>query len=169
MTQYMKAQYLKGCAVLGGDVTIPKAGLTYTDEMTVRSVQNALKDKGFDPGPIDGIYGPKTQKAIKSMQAAAGTAQTGVIDYSVLMALGVQAPSGGSAPSATASMTSSDGGYAQILRPSAPMGQSLTMVNPPGWMMQPLWDGAPVKRWQGIFGAAAGLLAAIGIMSAVRR
>ena len=164
-------RYLIGAAVIGGDVTsIPKAGITYTDEPTVRAVQTALKDKGFDPGTIDGIYGPKTQRAIKAMQSAAGTAQTGVIDYSVLMALGISAPSGGSVPVSSPAPTASGdfGGYAQVLHPTATT-QTAAPTSPPGWLMQPLWDGAPVKRWQGIFGAAAGLLAAAGIISAVRR
>ena len=29
-------------------------------------MQQALKDKGFDPGPVDGIDGPQTVSALKS-------------------------------------------------------------------------------------------------------
>ena len=28
----------------------------------VRSAQQALRDKGFDPGPIDGVMGPRTTR-----------------------------------------------------------------------------------------------------------
>lgn len=37
--------------------------------MTVKDIQQALKNSGFDPGPIDGIRGRKTIKAIKEFQA----------------------------------------------------------------------------------------------------
>ena len=30
----------------------------------VKLAQQALKDRGYDPGPIDGIFGPKTRKAV---------------------------------------------------------------------------------------------------------
>jgi hypothetical protein len=35
---------------------------------TVRAAQQALKDKGYDPGPIDGIYGPRTRAATLGYQ-----------------------------------------------------------------------------------------------------
>ena len=35
---------------------------------TVREAQQALKDKGHDPGPIDGMWGPQTQQAVKEFQ-----------------------------------------------------------------------------------------------------
>lgn len=34
----------------------------------VRAEQQALKDKGFDPGPIDGVNGPRTQGALRDFQ-----------------------------------------------------------------------------------------------------
>jgi hypothetical protein len=71
--------------------TVP-AAVSYVDQPTVLAVQAALKDKGFDPGPLDGIFGPKTSKAIKAAQKAAGRGQTGVVDYGVLAMLGVRAP-----------------------------------------------------------------------------
>jgi peptidoglycan hydrolase-like protein with peptidoglycan-binding domain len=35
---------------------------------TVRAAQEALKSKGFDPGPIDGIDGPRTREATRDYQ-----------------------------------------------------------------------------------------------------
>jgi peptidoglycan hydrolase-like protein with peptidoglycan-binding domain len=32
---------------------------------SVREIQQALKDKGFDPGGIDGVWGRKTIAAVK--------------------------------------------------------------------------------------------------------
>jgi peptidoglycan hydrolase-like protein with peptidoglycan-binding domain len=40
---------------------------------SVKQLQQALKDKGFDPGPIDGIKGPRTEAAIQQAQAAGVT------------------------------------------------------------------------------------------------
>jgi hypothetical protein len=78
--------------VLGVD-TVPSVGQTFTDRDTVLAVQTALKSRGFDPGTLDGVMGPNTAAAIRRMQAADGAPQTGVIDYGVLSALKVQAPS----------------------------------------------------------------------------
>src|SRR6267378_2185344 len=36
----------------------------------VRQAQTALKEKGQDPGPIDGIHGPRTSTALRSYQKA---------------------------------------------------------------------------------------------------
>ena len=44
----------------------------------IRRIQNALKRRGFNPGPIDGIYGPLTKAAIESYQASAGFVANGI-------------------------------------------------------------------------------------------
>jgi uncharacterized protein (TIGR02594 family) len=38
--------------------------------ITISQIQQALKDKGLDPGPIDGIRGGKTIRAVMAFQAA---------------------------------------------------------------------------------------------------
>lgn len=43
-----------------------------------RVIQEMLVDFGFDPGPIDGINGPKTQAAVKEYQGARGLSVDGV-------------------------------------------------------------------------------------------
>jgi len=45
-----------------------------------RMVQLTLKDSGFDPGPIDGILGPKTCEAIKRFQIKNDLESTGELD-----------------------------------------------------------------------------------------
>lgn len=79
-----------------GDVTIPSAGVTYTDAKTVTAVQAALVKKGYNCGKtgpngdgVDGEFGPNTKAAIKKMQSDTGVPQTGVIDYGVISALQV--------------------------------------------------------------------------------
>ncbi|WP_031434623.1 NlpC/P60 family protein [Methylomarinum vadi] len=47
--------------------------------MTTKDIQQALKDAGFDPGPIDGVRGRNTIKAIKQFQAANGLAVDGLL------------------------------------------------------------------------------------------
>lgn len=82
-----------------GDV-IPKVG-PFTDTATVKAVQDALTARGFKPTlGSDGIWGKYTQEALRSWQYESGLEVTGVIDYGVLLALGIPAP-GAAASAAT--------------------------------------------------------------------
>jgi len=56
----------------------------------VRAVQEALKTKGFDPGPIDGIQGPQTTQAVRDFQRAENLSVTGRADSATLNKLGVE-------------------------------------------------------------------------------
>ena len=47
------------------------------DRATRRRIQLALAAQGFDPGSADGIFGQKTQAALRAWQAAKGYATTG--------------------------------------------------------------------------------------------
>ncbi len=46
----------------------------------VRAAQVALKQKGHDPGPIDGVLGPSTSAAVKAFQQSEGLPETGMLD-----------------------------------------------------------------------------------------
>lgn len=46
----------------------------------VRSAQQALRDKGFDPGPIDGVMGPRTSAAVRDFQQKENLRVTGQLD-----------------------------------------------------------------------------------------
>jgi peptidoglycan hydrolase-like protein with peptidoglycan-binding domain len=59
------------------------------DPTLVRNVQQALNDKGYNAGAVDGQWGPSTQDALTRFQQAAGVAQTGAPDGPTLTALGV--------------------------------------------------------------------------------
>jgi len=50
----------------------------------VKQVQVGLREKGFDPGPIDGIYGRKTSRAIMDYQSWRGIPVTGVVSTDLL-------------------------------------------------------------------------------------
>jgi peptidoglycan hydrolase-like protein with peptidoglycan-binding domain len=73
-----------------------RAGRTGNREQ-VMAAQEALKQKGFDPGPADGMMGPKTRAALKSEQLD----QTGRLDAETMAKLGVQAKANGASPSAS--------------------------------------------------------------------
>ena len=45
----------------------------------VTRLQRALRDTGFDPGPIDGTFGSKTQRAVKTLQASCGLDADGIV------------------------------------------------------------------------------------------
>ena len=44
-----------------------------SDDLAVRDLQEALKALGFDPGPIDGVFGASTESAVKKFQQARGS------------------------------------------------------------------------------------------------
>lgn len=46
---------------------------------TVSQLQNLLKNKGFNPGPVDGIFGPKTKAAVLAFQRAQGIEVDGIV------------------------------------------------------------------------------------------
>jgi peptidoglycan hydrolase-like protein with peptidoglycan-binding domain len=57
-------------------------------EDKVRRVQQALQSKGFDPGPVDGVIGPKTEEAVRNFQDHYGIKGSAKIDNQTLYALG---------------------------------------------------------------------------------
>ena len=58
----------------------------------IKKLQEALKAKGHDPSPIDGIMGAKTRAAIKEFQEASGLKGTGRLDDQTAEKLGVEKP-----------------------------------------------------------------------------
>ena len=53
----------------------------------ILQVQDALQIAGISPGSIDGIYGPRTQKAVMAFQAAKGLAVDGIVGPDTTRAL----------------------------------------------------------------------------------
>jgi peptidoglycan hydrolase-like protein with peptidoglycan-binding domain len=56
----------------------------------VRAVQEALRAKGYDPGPIDGVLGRKTASALKAFQKAEKLPVTGQLTSDTRSKLGVE-------------------------------------------------------------------------------
>lgn len=77
----------------------------------VKAVQQALKDKGMDPGEVDGKMGPKTQSALREYQKKEGLKESGRLDTETMAKLGVAktSDSGTTTPSASPSTSSSTG------------------------------------------------------------
>jgi hyperosmotically inducible protein len=55
----------------------------------VRAAQEKLKDKGYDPGPVDGIWGPRTAAAISEYQRKEKMTVTNRLDTETLAKLEV--------------------------------------------------------------------------------
>lgn len=56
---------------------------------SVRELQTLLRNAGFDPGPIDGIFGSRTQSAVIAFQRSRGLTPDGVVGTATWTALGV--------------------------------------------------------------------------------
>jgi len=65
-----------------------KASSSYSAS-TVRAVQQALNERGYNAGTADGQWGATTQEAVKRFQRASGLPDTGELAPSTLSALGV--------------------------------------------------------------------------------
>src|SRR5690606_4380892 len=53
----------------------------------IRIAQQLLSERGFDPGPADGLEGPKTNQAVRAFQRSIGAASTGRIDETLVVRL----------------------------------------------------------------------------------
>jgi peptidoglycan hydrolase-like protein with peptidoglycan-binding domain len=54
----------------------------------VRHVQRRLRARGYPPGPIDGLFGPRTQAAVQLFQTRHGLPATGVVNRRTFDRLG---------------------------------------------------------------------------------
>jgi peptidoglycan hydrolase-like protein with peptidoglycan-binding domain len=101
------------------------AGQQRLSKDQVKQIQEALKDKGQDPGQADGIMGPKTQQALRQFQKSQNLQVTGRVDQQTASALGVDVSSaaGSGAASSGSGMGSSresSGGAGERGSSSAP-------------------------------------------------
>lgn len=66
-----------------------------------RQLQQALRDRGFDAGPVDGIFGPRTRAAVREYQRANNMEVTGTPSSQMLSSLNVTSRGVGTARSGT--------------------------------------------------------------------
>ena len=78
-------------AAAGAVLMLATAALgQHSGDERVKAAQQALKDKGHDPGTVDGHLGPKTQAALRDFQKTQGMEATGQLDGKTLQSLGVE-------------------------------------------------------------------------------
>ncbi len=85
MNRHLFAAILAGllaCACLAQDAATPSDG-------QVLKVQRKLFFRGYQPGPCDGVLGPRTVRALESFQVEHGLRDTGTFTEDTLMVLGV--------------------------------------------------------------------------------
>ena len=80
----------------GSEGSARRASAGSMSKEKVKQVQAALKSKGMDPGPEDGVLGPKTQGALREFQKSNNLTATGRIDEKTASALGVDVASSSS-------------------------------------------------------------------------
>jgi pentapeptide MXKDX repeat protein len=108
----------------------------------VKSAQEALKQKGFDPGAADGVMGPKTRAALKDFQKKEKLNETGRLDAETMSKLGVQAKADGAGTSPAASPKTESG---PTSGPKAG-GEPSDLAKPSA--KEPTAPGAPKKQSQ---------------------
>lgn len=62
---------------------------------SVRQAQQALKDKGYDPGPVDGVAGRKTHDALRQYQQKENLNENGQLGPETMDHLGVKSGDSG--------------------------------------------------------------------------
>jgi peptidoglycan hydrolase-like protein with peptidoglycan-binding domain len=108
------------------------AGAAVTGDPAVAASQVALLAKGFYPGPVDGIEGKATVRALRRLQKAHGLRADGVLGHRTARLLGAFAP--------------------------RRLGTRLLRMKRTGWDVAELqfslaWHGFPSGRFDGRFGA----------------
>lgn len=63
------------------------AGRVLTSPAMIRAAQQALVNRGYDPGPVDGAMGARTSDALRDFQHDSGLRESGVLDEETALAL----------------------------------------------------------------------------------
>ena len=75
------------------------------DPAVVRELQQALTSAGYDPGPVDGTYGPRTEAAVVAFQQDNGLSADGVVGPETAAALNNAESTSPATPETTPSTT----------------------------------------------------------------
>jgi len=102
------------------------------DRGDTKNAQQALQAKGYNPGPIDGVHGPRTSAALRDYQKAEGLKVTGQMDADTRAKLMASGPATTS-PSASTTTTT----------PSASPSTTTPAATPPSTVGSPSQAPAP--------------------------
>ena len=72
---------------------LPRIALPGPYDDFTKQLQQKLQDAGFDPGPINGNFGEKTQAALAQWQLAMMLPVSGMPDDATLREMGIERPS----------------------------------------------------------------------------
>lgn len=61
--------------------------MSQTPDNGISGVQARLRNLGYDAGNVDGVWGPRTEHAIKAFQHDHGEKETGIIDADLIRAI----------------------------------------------------------------------------------
>ena len=71
--------------------TSPSGGeVSGLDQQKTREIQQALQEKGFEPGSVDGMMSSQTKQAISEFQRDSNLPATGTVDEKTAERLGVE-------------------------------------------------------------------------------
>jgi len=93
----------------GGQRTPTSSASMAASSEEITKLQQALKDRGQDPGTINGVMTPQTQQALRAFQAQQGLNATGTLDAQSRTALGLGLAGGSSAAGAGAGNNTGSG------------------------------------------------------------
>jgi peptidoglycan hydrolase-like protein with peptidoglycan-binding domain len=91
------------------------------DRGDTKNAQQALQAKGYNPGPIDGIHGPRTSAALRDYQKAEGLKVSGEMDADTRAKL---MASGSTTTSPSASTTTTTPSASPSTTPATPANPS---------------------------------------------
>ncbi len=94
MKRILLATALAGMIAIPAAVAEQTSGAGIQSPEHVRDVQQALSQKGFNPGEIDGVWGNRTISAVREFQKQQGLDATGSLNPQTTSALGIDENAG---------------------------------------------------------------------------
>ncbi|MCP4397907.1 MAG: transporter substrate-binding domain-containing protein [bacterium] len=82
-------QEKRGDEIADQATTAPAGGTRTPSHQAIRTIQERLTELGYQPGPIDGMWGKSTEAALKHFQQDQGVSVTGTVDENTAKKLGL--------------------------------------------------------------------------------